>query len=585
MRHILLDIKRAIFGHGFLIALIGTVLLIAAGAFSEAVTVFRAEVPAVSLGYHRELLLRALRGDAILFALPIIAAIPYTTAYTDDFKSGYIKSYLTRTSVKRYVVGKGIGCAISGGLALALGMLATLLVFFLVFSPIKTAGYMNMSFWPEFLKKLLVFFLSGALWASLGLLVSSLTKNVFLAYAAPFITFYMLIILQERYLRDLFMLNPKNYLTLSGAWPFDGFSAALTLFLVGVILQLLFYVLTERELRDMKRQRKSGIAGRLKEGYLNKRIERSKGRYPKKRIPVFSGLSHVFAVVRYNFRMWRGNVRIIITFALAFIVCFLLSDKAASFAYSMNTSMQAFEPFIWTFGDANSVLLISLLLVLLFADMPFLGAGVPYYLVRMKRSTWVRGQLIYLILATTVYMLFIFAATTVICMKNSFIGNMWSKTAAILGYSGTGNKVALPTLVKTLEMSYPYQCAATIFLLMLLYTLVLALIMLVTKLLGGRRVGAVAAFAFSLYGFLLNPELIKKIFNLPDGLMYKANVAVGWLSPLNHATYHMHSFGYDLLPKLWQTYAVFGGMIVLLMVLAQLAIRRYNFMFLGTEGR
>ena len=107
--------------------------------------------------------------------------------------------------------------------------------------------------------------------------------------------------------------------------------------------------------------------------------------------------------------------------------------------------------------------------------------------------------------------------------------------------------------------------------------------MLFMKLLRGKSAGVVAAFAFSLYGLLLNPELFKQIFRLPDELMYKANVAVGWLSPLNQATYHMHNFGYDLLPRLWQTYAIFGGMIGLLMVGILLAIRRYNFMFLGTE--
>ena len=153
----------------------------------------------------------------------------------------------------------------------------------------------------------------------------------------------------------------------------------------------------------------------------------------------------------------------------------------------------------------------------------------------------------------------------------------------IIGYSGAGKAVALPALVKTLEMSRPFQCAATIFLLMLLYTLVLALLMLLMKLLRGKSAGVVAAFGFSLYGLLLNPELIKQMFNLPDELMYKANVAVGWLSPLNQATYYMHNFGYDLLPRLWQTYAIFGGLIALLMGGILLAIRRYNFMFLGTE--
>ena len=119
---------------------------------------------------------------------------------------------------------------------------------------------------------------------------------------------------------------------------------------------------------------------------------------------------------------------------------------------------------------------------------------------------------------------------------------------------------------------------------MLLYTLLMAFIMLTFNIRKGQLAGVVSVFAFSLYGFLLNPQLLKTVFKLPDELMYRANVAVGWLSPLNHATYHMHNFGYDLLPRLWQTYAIFGGLIALCFVFALWAIRRYNFNFTGTEG-
>ena len=65
--------------------------------------------------------------------------------------------------------------------------------------------------------------------------------------------------------------------------------------------------------------------------------------------------------------------------------------------------------------------------------------------------------------------------------------------------------------------------------------------------------GVVSVFLFSLYGLLLNPQIFGQMFSLPQELMYQANVAVGWMSPLNQATYHMHNFGYDLLPRLWQT--------------------------------
>lgn len=292
----------------------------------------------------------------------------------------------------------------------------------------------------------------------------------------------------------------------------------------------------------------------------------------------------VGTVALYNFRTWHKNARVFIVFALAFILCFLLSDKAVRFAYEYETTMQAVEAFVWTFGDSNSILLASLLLVFLFVDMPFLGPGTPYYLMRIKRSTWLMGQALYITLSTLLYMVFILVSTTLICMRNSFIGNMWSETAAILGYSGAGKAVALPALVKTLEMSRPYNCMGTIFLLMLAYTLLLMFLMLLCNIRFGNAAGIMSAFAFSLYGFLLNPELFKQLLKLPEQLFYKANVAVGWLSPLNHATYHMHNFGYDLLPRMWQTFAIFGGLILLCFIGTLRALKRYSFVFTGTEA-
>ncbi len=295
-------------------------------------------------------------------------------------------------------------------------------------------------------------------------------------------------------------------------------------------------------------------------------------------------LKQILAVTTYNFRQWHKNPRIAITFCLAFVLCFLLSDKAVKFAKEYDTTMQLVEAFVWTFGDSNSILLSSLLLLLLFADMPFISSGTPFYLMRIDRRTWLMGQALYIALATLFYLVFILVFTSLVCMRQSFVGDVWSETAAILGYSGAGQAVALPALVKTLEMSTPYVCMGTIFLLMLLYTLLMAFVMLLFNLKKGQLAGIVSVFAFSLFGFLLNPQTIKAIFRLPDELMYRANVAVGWLSPLNHATYHMHNFGYDLLPRLWQTYLIFALLIVLCFLLSLRAVRNYNFNFTGTEG-
>ncbi len=295
-------------------------------------------------------------------------------------------------------------------------------------------------------------------------------------------------------------------------------------------------------------------------------------------------LKHVLAVTAYNYRQWHKNSRIIITFCLCFILCFLLSDKAVRFSREYQSIMQFLEPFVWTFGDANSILLSSMLLILLFADMPFISSGTPFYLMRIDRKIWIMGQIVYVLSATFFYLVFVLLSTAMVCSAQSFVGNMWSETAAILGYSGAGETVALPALIKTLEMTTPYECTLTIFLLMLLYSLLMVSIMLLFNLKCGTMGGVISVFVFSLYGIMLNPQVIKTVFDMPSELIYKANVVMGWISPLNHATYHMHNFGYDKLPRMWQTYLIFITLIVLFCFLSLRAIRKYNFYFTGTEG-
>lgn len=295
-------------------------------------------------------------------------------------------------------------------------------------------------------------------------------------------------------------------------------------------------------------------------------------------------LKHVISIAGYNFRLWRGNPRIIITFALTFIMCFLLSDKAVRFAEEHNTTMQLVETFIWSFGDSNSILLSSVLLVMLFADMPFLSSGTPLYLVRTSRRAWITGQVIYTIAATAIYLLFVLVSTALLSLSQSFVANMWSPTAAILGYTNAGKRVAIPALVKTLEMSWPYQSMASIFGLMLGYTGVMVMTMLVCNLRFGQAAAVVSVLVYSIYGILMKPDTIQLLLKLPDEAYYIANVAIGWLSPLNHATYHMHNFGYDKLPRLWQSYLIFFTLMVIGYFAAVHAAKHYNFSFTGTEG-
>lgn len=293
-------------------------------------------------------------------------------------------------------------------------------------------------------------------------------------------------------------------------------------------------------------------------------------------------LSQIVKIAISNFRNWGRKPQIFLTFFLGFIVSFLLSDKVVTFANKHDTILQFQEAFIWTFGDATSILIVSLLLLLLFADMPNLDNDVPFMLIRTSRNIWLMGQWLYQFMATFIFMIFILVSTIILSGKYSYVANMWSETAAILGYSDIGREIAIPAFVKVLELSFPYQCTMHIFLLMIGYASVMTSLMLFLNLWKGRA-GMVGGVVFSAFGFVMNPMMLEKLLPPNRAYLNMANIVFGWISPLNHATYYMHNFGYDNLPKLWQTYVGFILVTIVLLVMSMWKVKRYNFSFTGTQ--
>lgn len=288
-------------------------------------------------------------------------------------------------------------------------------------------------------------------------------------------------------------------------------------------------------------------------------------------------LKQVFAVVRWNFLGFYKNPRIIVTFLFSFILCFFLSDRAVMVADYYDAPIQAFEPFIWTFGDATSILLCSLLLILLFIDLPKLSPFTPYMLLRMRKGRWLLAQFFYIFLVTVCYILYVFLMTSLLCMQKTYPGNLWSKTAALLAYSQMGKELSIPSTVKVMESTSPLECSFQIILLLICYALTLSFLMLYFQMKRGKKAAIAAGLFYSLFGFLLNPQVLAKMLHKEEYEMYLVRRITGWLSPLNHATYGMHDFGYDVLPSIWQSCLMFVLILFFLSTLSFCTLKKYNF--------
>ncbi len=292
-------------------------------------------------------------------------------------------------------------------------------------------------------------------------------------------------------------------------------------------------------------------------------------------------MRQICAAVRFNFLGFFRSSRTVIVFLLSAIVCYLLSGRVYEVVIRFDTPIQAAEPFIWTFGDSQAVLLVSLLLIFLFSDLPKLSAFTPFYLMRMTRRRWLIAQFCYVALVTALYVAFVLAVTVALCMKNSFSGDLWSETAAILGYSKTGQELHVPSTIKVMESVTPYGCMLQVGALMFGYSLTLGFLVLFGNLLSDRKYGMALSLGYSLYGFLLEPEVIGKLLGYENYQLYRIRSFVGWISPLNNAVYGMHDFGYDNLPTVAQSLLIFAGILATLALLSGRAARRYNFTFLG----
>lgn len=154
--------------------------------------------------------------------LPVLASLPYTTAWLEEEQSGFALVSLMRAGRMPYILGKYFSCGISGGLVETLPALLYRLL------------------WPQegaAVNPWLVF-LSGMLWAVTAAVLTALTKSRYIAYGGSFVIYYILVILHERYFPGLYCLYPYEWFAPTHTWLFgwQGIAA----FLAGLLLLLLF---------------------------------------------------------------------------------------------------------------------------------------------------------------------------------------------------------------------------------------------------------------------------------------------------------------------------------------------------------
>ena len=139
---------------------------------------------------------------------------------------------------------------LSGGLVIVVGVLITWGISALVLLPMEKVAEAPSESTVFLLKTCVLLFLNGGLWAVLGMTMSTIMESKYIAYASPFIVYYLLVILYERYFPNAWLLYPKNWLD-SEVWPYGIGSTALFLLELTFLCGLVFYIRAKRRLEQL----------------------------------------------------------------------------------------------------------------------------------------------------------------------------------------------------------------------------------------------------------------------------------------------------------------------------------------------
>ena len=191
----------------------------------------------LTCGAFIDLLDSAIKGQIVSFILPIAAVLTWSDSFLQEYRSGFLKTALPRTSRSQYVEGKVFSILMSGFLVWLLAVITVLLVNFVIFYPMEIKGSFPKEQFLELFMKGLRMGLIGSILSTFGGICGTLWNSAYMAYGIPFVSYYFGIILHDRYFKDQIWFYPVEWILADGNWGTD--KAGLWLFLLLFLLVLM----------------------------------------------------------------------------------------------------------------------------------------------------------------------------------------------------------------------------------------------------------------------------------------------------------------------------------------------------------
>lgn len=215
MKCILYDIRRALSGRWFIIAVAASVAALYMSIGRDTYYLINLLQDMEYDYFHftlADLLFQGMIGEFGAMTFPALAALPFAAQPLQEVKSGAIRPAVFRVGRKEWMLGKGIACILAGMLLpLIAALLLTVIlhgIMLIYDSRLFPAGDLSILVQP-----LIARMLCGGIWASVGCIIALLSETAAAAYLAPLCLCYALTMIGTRFFPQIALLNPANWLT------------------------------------------------------------------------------------------------------------------------------------------------------------------------------------------------------------------------------------------------------------------------------------------------------------------------------------------------------------------------------------
>lgn len=212
-----------------------------------------------------------------------------------------------------------------------------------------------------------------------------------------------------------------------------------------------------------------------------------------------------FRISINNIRKWGTNPRIYILAMLIYIIIWTYISPISQFSKCVNYKATPWIfPYLTDFYFTQMLIMVGI--VFLFCDAPFMDAGQPYLIIRSSRTTWGLGQVLYIMISTAIYLLFIIIICLIILFPNIFFSNGWGKVLSTLAQTDAREqfKILIPISYQIQAQYSPVHAFFLSFLLEWCTGVMIGLIIFITNVYLKRTIGAIVGAAFALFDIVIS---------------------------------------------------------------------------------